>query len=386
MIMGTEEKPRSLSNHVHRHCPVCGARVAEGAKTCLMCDTSLEITPPTVVEQIAPRVKRLTRKQLFILGGFAVVILTAAVFLGLNLSSGIGQPLPTLTCTPTFTPSPTPTITPTPTLTPTPLPTPTPIPPQSYTIQQGDTLLSIALEFDLTVNELQAFNNIASDIIVPGQSLLIPPPTPTPGPTPTLDPSQPTPTFSPLIVHKVQRGETLSTLAERYGISMNDIRAANDMAADAESIRIGEVLQIPQYTPTPELTPEVVETNTLARGQSYSPPTLLYPPDGAIFTGAETPILLQWTSVGILDLEKDEFYRVEFTAAAPEGPVTTYAYARATTWRVPQELFPVPELANRTCTWQISIVRQEPASSETIDIIITLPGSRRAFTWNPKTP
>lgn len=385
MLMEIEEKSRSLSDHVHRHCPVCGTRVAEGAKTCLMCDTSLEIAPPTVVEQVAPRVKRLTRKQLFLLGGFAVVILTAAVFLGLQLSSGVGQPLPTPTITPTFTASPTPTITPTPTLTPTPLPTPTPIPPQSYTIQQGDTLLSIALEFDLTVDELQVFNNITSDIIVPGQSLLIPPPTPTPGPTPTLDPSQPTPTFSPLIVHTVQQGETLSTLAERYGVSMNDIRVANDMPPDAESIRIGEVLQIPQYTPTPELTPEVVETNTLAQGPSYSPPTLLYPPDGAIFTGAETPILLQWTSVGILDLEKDEFYRIEFTAATPGGPATTYAYARATAWRVPQELFPVPELANRTCTWQISIVRREPASSETLDIIITLPGSHRSFTWNPPT-
>ncbi|RLC89336.1 MAG: hypothetical protein DRI37_03980, partial [Chloroflexi bacterium] len=193
-------------------------------------------------------------------------------------------------------------------------------------------------------------------------------------------------TFSPLIVHTVQRGETLSTLAERYGVSMNDIRAANDMAPDAESIRAGEVLQIPQYTPTPELTPEVVETNAPDQGPNYSPPTLLYPPDGATFTGAETPILLQWASVGILDLEADEFYRVEFTTATSKGPVTTYAYVRATTWRVPQELFPVPELADRTCTWQISIVRRHPPHSEIPDIIITLPGGRRSFTWNPEAP
>ncbi|MCD6344547.1 MAG: LysM peptidoglycan-binding domain-containing protein, partial [Anaerolineae bacterium] len=181
-------------------------------------------------------------------------------------------------------------------------------------------------------------------------------------------------------------GHTLSTLAESYGASMNDIRVANDMPPDAESIRIGEVLQIPQYTPTPELTPEVVEANAPAQGPSYSPPTLLYPPDGATFTGAETQILLQWASVGILDLEAGEFYRVEFTAVTSEGPVTTYAYVRATTWRVPQELFPVPELANRTCSWQISIVRRQPAPSEIPDIIITLPGSRRSFTWNPETP
>ena len=48
-----------------------------------------------------------------------------------------------------------------------------------YTIQLGDTLLSIALEFNTTVEELKASNNLKSDTIIVGQRLLIPSTLPT---------------------------------------------------------------------------------------------------------------------------------------------------------------------------------------------------------------
>jgi hypothetical protein len=99
-----------------------------------MCGAALD--EEAVVAEIAPT-RQLTRKQLLILSGVAVVILVASVITGLTLSRGgvLPTPTPTVTFTPTITL--TPTVTPTPTETPVPLPTSTPIPPQSYTVHRA---------------------------------------------------------------------------------------------------------------------------------------------------------------------------------------------------------------------------------------------------------
>ena len=363
-------------------CPACGARVAEGAKTCLMCGAALD--EEAVVAEIAPT-RQLTRKQLLILSGVAVVILVASVITGLTLSRGgvLPTPTPTVTFTPTITL--TPTVTPTPTETPVPLPTSTPIPPQSYTVQSGDTLSTIAEQFDLTTDELVAYNAGLSEMIVEGDAILIPPPTPTVGPTPTLDPSQPTPTYAPFIIHTVQSGETLSTIAEKYGVRVADIQAASNIEAGTTMIQVGEVLQIPHYTPTPTLPAEMNVAGTPTPQAVYAPPALLYPSNGMVFTGTKALIVLQWAATGIL--EEQEYYRVEFTAPTAGGtPVTTYAYVRATSWRVPEENFPPTEVKERTCTWKIDIVRRTGSVAEPGYTVIGKSEGERSFTWNAAQP
>lgn len=356
--METTEEIRSLPDRPPRLCPSCGARVAEGAKTCLMCGAELEEEAATAaVAPTAP--KRLGRNQLIILSVVAAVILTGSVLVGWNLSQSKVVPTPTATPTSTTTPTitPTPTVTPTPTPTPTPPPTPTPVPPLSYTVKRGDSLLTIAQTFGITVDELRAFNGMDSDFIVQGETLLIPPPTPTPGPTPTPEPGQPTATPAPFIVYVVQQGDALSTIAERYGVSISVIRAANGMSANSDTIRVGDTLIIPQYTPTPQPTAVMlVGEGTPTPRAAYPAPTLLFPPEGTTFAGANTVILLQWLSVGVL--QAGEYYQVTFTYPAINGPVTVTEYVRATAWRVPAELFPSEALVDRTCTWQVAVVRQ----------------------------
>jgi LysM repeat protein len=92
-------------------------------------------------------------------------------------------PWPTATRRATFTPVPaTPSDTPTPTVTPTPI---------IYVIKKGDTLLPIARQFGVTVNEIQEANgitdprrlSIGQEIIIPlkegeGQPTVVPTPTP----------------------------------------------------------------------------------------------------------------------------------------------------------------------------------------------------------------
>jgi LysM repeat protein len=73
------------------------------------------------------------------------------------------------------------TLTPTNTLLPTETPTPSPsatfTPTQIvYTVQAGDTLSDIALRFGVTVEAIQALNNLDTQLIIQGQTLLIPRP------------------------------------------------------------------------------------------------------------------------------------------------------------------------------------------------------------------
>ncbi len=367
--------------HSPRFCPICGARVAEGAKTCLMCGADLTAVGEVEAVEASPLPRRkLTRRQAMILGGAAVIILIAAVIVG--LATPKAAPAPMESPTPTFSPSPTatPTVVLTPTPTSPPPPTPTPIPPQSYIVQQGDTLLSIATQFGLTVDELRAYNGMDSDIIVVGQELLIPPPTPTPGPTPTWDPSLPTPTLAPFILHTVQQGDTLSTIAEKYGVTVDDIRRANNLGENDTVIRAGQVLQIPQYTPTPIATPEIVRAGTPTPRPLYPAPILLYPPSGATFHGRNAGIVLQWASVGIL--APDESYRLTLHCPSIEGEEETIIYQQATLWRVPAELFPPQEAESRQCRWTVEVIRREGKGAQ----LVSQPGEERSFLWLASSP
>ena len=86
-------------------------------------------------------------------------------------------PRPTPSATPASTPSPTPTPIPTPVATPAPTvaPTPAPPPPQTYVVQEGDTLAAIAQRFGTTTQALQQANGIDDpNQIVIGQVLVIP--------------------------------------------------------------------------------------------------------------------------------------------------------------------------------------------------------------------
>ncbi len=253
---------RSLPDRPRRHCPECGARVADGATICLICGTILaeaeDERPAEAIADAHPIGEAETdakdrRRQdaesdkhpiqplrVAILAVVAVITLTGSVILGLNLAKGeIAPELPTFTPTVTASPTtrPSPTATSTPTATPLPTPTFTPVPPLVYVVQPGDVLSEIAAEYDLSVDELIAYNSLDSEFIVEGEELLIPPPTPTPGPPPTLEPGQPTATPSAFVLHTVRAGDTLSTIAEQYGVSVDVIRLANDIPADSETIQ-----------------------------------------------------------------------------------------------------------------------------------------------------
>lgn len=121
---------------------------------------------------------------------------------------------------------------------PAPIPTATPVPgAQFYVVQPGDQLLRIARRFGLTLSALKAANGLTSDTIQPGQVLVIPGPTvtPTPSRTPTALPANAT-------LYVVKAGDRLARIAARYGVTLEAIKTANRLSSDA--IYVGQPLAI----------------------------------------------------------------------------------------------------------------------------------------------
>lgn len=138
------------------------------------------------------------------------------------------------------------------------LATPTEIAPQQneceYLVEGGDTIFGIAREFDLTPEDFYAVNPqlaINPDDLQVGQILRIPncvteAEANDASTQSSVISASTTPVFSDgTIVHIVESGDTLSTIAQEYGVSVDDIIAANDDLISVETtIFVGQELII----------------------------------------------------------------------------------------------------------------------------------------------
>ncbi|MDL2289407.1 LysM peptidoglycan-binding domain-containing protein [Clostridia bacterium OttesenSCG-928-F22] len=100
-----------------------------------------------------------------------------------------------------------------------------------YTVQAGDTLYRIAQRYGTTVDAIKQLNGLSSDALYIGQQLLIPYGN---GETP---PTQGTSTYT------VQAGDTLYRIAQRYGTTVDTIKQLNGLSSNA--LYIGQQLLIP---------------------------------------------------------------------------------------------------------------------------------------------
>lgn len=107
----------------------------------------------------------------------------------------------------------------------------------TYTVRWGDTLFSIATMYGTTVDEIKTANGLTSDFIVVGQELIIP------GGVVTVPEPAP-PTEGGPTVHIVQPGETLFSIAQQYGTTVNAIAQANQIT-NPWFIYVGQELIIP---------------------------------------------------------------------------------------------------------------------------------------------
>ncbi|MDB5254717.1 MAG: peptidase family protein [Candidatus Nomurabacteria bacterium] len=150
----------------------------------------------------------------------------------------------------------------------------------TYTVKKGDTLSSIALKFDISVNTLRWSNDLTSkSAINVGQKLTI---LPTSG-----------------VIYTVKSGDTLSGIAVKFEADQDDILNANNLD-NANSLKVGMKLTIPnveplnsaaaaevthdETTPVENISPVEVPT-TITQTPAVSPITqILTPAPGTVMT------------------------------------------------------------------------------------------------------
>lgn len=104
-----------------------------------------------------------------------------------------------------------------------------------YTVRQGDALSTIAQRFGTTVTKLKRANRLTNNTLRVGQRLEIPDAEPARAKREIEAPKSE--------IYVVRQGDTLSEIADRYGVGLSKLRAANGLRGNA--IRIGQRLVIP---------------------------------------------------------------------------------------------------------------------------------------------
>jgi LysM repeat protein len=101
---------------------------------------------------------------------------------------------------------------------------------EKYIVQKGDSLWTIAQRFNTTVSELRRVNNLTTDLLSIGQRLIIPG-------------TVPAPPVGEGITYIVQKGDSLWTIAQRFNTTVSELRRVNNLTSDLLSI--GQRLIIP---------------------------------------------------------------------------------------------------------------------------------------------
>ena len=96
-----------------------------------------------------------------------------------------------------------------------------------YTVKSGDTLYSIAREYNISVQDIKDANNLINNNLTIGQKLIIP--------TPTIESND--------IVYTVKKGDNLYSIAKTYGLTQQELMNYNNITSNLLSI--GQTLKIP---------------------------------------------------------------------------------------------------------------------------------------------
>ncbi|MBQ3296295.1 LysM peptidoglycan-binding domain-containing protein [Candidatus Saccharibacteria bacterium] len=117
-----------------------------------------------------------------------------------------------------------------------------------YTVQEGDTMESIAAKYGLTTDQIRWSNNLKTTAVTPGNVLVLP--------------------SVPGIVYTVKSGDTIESIASKYGSTAAEITALNDL--EVSGIKEGDKIVIKNGSLPETERPEYVAPKPVTYRTTYS--------------------------------------------------------------------------------------------------------------------
>lgn len=105
---------------------------------------------------------------------------------------------------------------------------------QTYTVKEGDNLTAIADQYSVTVSQIKDWNDLESDVIIPGQVLKLY--------SDVKSDKEVVKKNKKAATYTVKSGDNLTAIADKFGVTVSEIKEWNNLTSDV--IKEGQVLKL----------------------------------------------------------------------------------------------------------------------------------------------
>ena len=181
----------------------------------------------------------------------------------------------------------------------------------TYTVKPGDTLGQIAKAKNMTLQQLKSVNRLSGSLIFPGQVLKI---------TTTAINNDNNVNKQTVEKHVVKLGDSLSSIAKKYNLSLNALLKLNPAITNSNRIKIGQTITVSGKTASSTANKPSISTTKSAKANQVLT-------TGAKYMGAKYVYGASTSRTDVFDCSS--FTLKAFQAAGISLPRTSLAQSRA---------------------------------------------------------